>query len=385
MQLDVANAPFRAAHFARLRGVRLAWLLALGGCADADEAPPTQEVGDAGSDGSWAPTPGLPGDGDGAEGADGGPNDLCAWADAKPDARPAAVWFALDPALLLRQFREETETEDGRTNAEELRRLLLEPGGLVERYHETVAFGLAAHGQPLGLSSLECPGGDMVPAALNNLGPITTFYDSLGQGGGSSWREIGLAPWASLDAIAEAIAEQEPPRRNTVVMLVGTSLGGVCFDLTGSQPSLPVLEASVDGVVEAGASVSVLTFWVTLREDGTAATSNMEAKARGEALAQRGQGEAFAGFGGTELTDSLEQFVTDGARCDVTLEGELTGDVCRGEVILGDQLLDCDDVDGFRLRDPRTIELTGRACERLRTEPGVALSARFPCEVFEIF
>ena len=66
----------------------------------------------------------------------------------------------------------------------------------------------------------------------------------------------------------------------------------------------------------------------------------------------------------------------------VALDGTVTeGRECSGEVLLNGETLACDAADGWLLADPRTVELTGSACEQFRTSAS-QVHASFPCDVF---
>ncbi len=72
--------------------------------------------------------------------------------------------------------------------------------------------------------------------------------------------------------------------------------------------------------------------------------------------------------------------------CEVSLEGKVKdGEECSGDALLGDQKLVCNDTNGFKLKDPSTLELTGKACDDLRSKSGLAIRARFPCESFVLY
>ena len=69
--------------------------------------------------------------------------------------------------------------------------------------------------------------------------------------------------------------------------------------------------------------------------------------------------------------------------CQVFLNGEVTpGMECLGYVEVNGMDVPCNDPNGWKLIDERTIELQGAACENFIASPEVTLRAGFPCGVF---
>jgi|GEM_PF-5335283 len=71
--------------------------------------------------------------------------------------------------------------------------------------------------------------------------------------------------------------------------------------------------------------------------------------------------------------------------CEILLNGNFRGgDECQMTVQLNGETLDCKVDDGWRLKDPRTIEVTGEPCERYRADVNAELSVDIPCELIEL-
>ena len=84
-----------------------------------------------------------------------------------------------------------------------------------------------------------------------------------------------------------------------------------------------------------------------------------------------------------ELTNLLTQLVGGAVGCEVILNGTvITGSECTGFVEVNGIKLPCADDNGWRLKSPNTIELTGQACLDFMNDPTALLRADFPCEVF---
>lgn len=366
-----------SSSLARARALAPASLLALAfACACSSDPDSIVDRGTAGNQDSGS----QPGHGDGdafgnGDGDDGvmGDGDSCAWADARPVAKSPVVWLALDPQMLKKKFLGADGADDG-INADALRPVLFGPKGLVSRMEHFVRFGLSAYGMTAAFS--ECAQGTVVPAALDNASVIAAAYESF-----SMNDQFGApANWASLEAVATEIAKQNGSFRNAVLLITQTVEGALCPDQWGGD-SIPRVRAAVDALADKDATVSVVTFLnVHVPEQNPAAI------ARDAALAKAGGGKAFAGTDGDELIAAVQRFVEEGVSCEVALEGEVkAGEVCSGDVQLGDQKLACNDADGFKLKDASTLELTGKACDDLRSKSGLTIRARFPCESFVIY
>jgi hypothetical protein len=71
--------------------------------------------------------------------------------------------------------------------------------------------------------------------------------------------------------------------------------------------------------------------------------------------------------------------------CDVTLQGMVTpGQECTGTVTIGGAPVACNSPDGWKLKDPSTIEFDGASCQKLQNNPGAVVNASFPCGAFTI-
>jgi len=80
------------------------------------------------------------------------------------------------------------------------------------------------------------------------------------------------------------------------------------------------------------------------------------------------------------LIDAFGQII-DGARsCVFTLNGEVKeGSAESGKVVLDGETLGYGDPDGWKLNNPKEIELTGAACDKIQ-QGEHTLSVSFPCD-----
>jgi hypothetical protein len=126
--------------------------------------------------------------------------------------------------------------------------------------------------------------------------------------------------------------------------------------------------------------------WATVRGEGSSQGDYIAE--RDNALVKIGRTKKTYGDGtvtladllavGHELQAELSQLVS----CEVTLNGDVvSGDECRGTLSVDGKPLSCNRPDGWRLKDKRTLELTGNACSDLKQTPAAQIQADFPCGV----
>jgi len=84
-----------------------------------------------------------------------------------------------------------------------------------------------------------------------------------------------------------------------------------------------------------------------------------------------------------DLQTALQQVLTSSISCDIALQGTVAaGQECTGTVTVDGHVVACDDPNGWKLKDPGTIEFVGTACTSLQANPQAAVKATFPCASF---
>ena len=79
------------------------------------------------------------------------------------------------------------------------------------------------------------------------------------------------------------------------------------------------------------------------------------------------------------LSAALREIVGKENSCSVQLSSRVAlARACDGRVELNGEALQCGDPNGFELHDEVTVQLRGRACERIRTS-GAQLEIDYPC------
>jgi hypothetical protein len=298
-------------------------------------------------------------------------NDDCARVDARPQPRATAIWFVINPLSLNAQLISGDLAEDI-TNRDMLRDLLFDANGVVARLGDSLQFGAACH-YSRGVAGIGmCPEGSFVPAAHGNATELERLLEEAPFHQGTSW--------ASLDMIADEIERRSEPTADTVFVIQDASGDTQCaFQDVGAD----LQQQAVRRLASLGARVSAVSLLWQGGQAQHAAQRNAMARSVGMQIASLGNGEAFASDEAAVLRTAIEGAVQHAVSCQVRLEGKVkSGLECQGDVKLGGAALVCNDANGYRLVDASTLELTGEACERLRQDATVTLSASFPCNAF---
>jgi hypothetical protein len=83
-----------------------------------------------------------------------------------------------------------------------------------------------------------------------------------------------------------------------------------------------------------------------------------------------------------ELQSSVSALVGSARDCIFDLSADVRPELAQdGTVLLDDAPLGYNDPNGWRLVDPRTLEVTGTACELIKNETAQGLNISFPCGV----
>jgi hypothetical protein len=136
-------------------------------------------------------------------------------------------------------------------------------------------------------------------------------------------------------------------------------------------------EQAVIDVVTKGTANGMNMFVISLAGGDGQLQSHLEQVARATAT----QTPPFVPATQADLVATFEAII-GGATCQVSLNGMVVEDkACQGTVTLNGNTLACDSDDGWRLMDPRTVQLTGSACASFKATESQVI-ADFPCEAF---
>jgi hypothetical protein len=288
----------------------------------------------------------------------------------------------------------------GMTRWQSLRSALLDPAdGLIKRLETAVEFGMTLYDGSinpllavLGNSSSENPGcaemylfpkavGDCpqlieVAPAIMNFAPIDAAFPQT-ELGGSTPTDKALTHVMDQMTMA-AMAEPDPMNHpRYVILATDGEPNDICAMGVGGDGS--VNKMNVIAQVERGVMAGVKTYVISLAGDSMTLQMHLD-----QVAAAGGTGTmAFSPMTKDDLVATLGMIIGGAIGCQVFLNGEVTaGMECMGYVELNGKFITCNDPDGWRLLDSKTIELQGKACEEFMSSPDVVLNAGFPCGVF---
>lgn len=167
-----------------------------------------------------------------------------------------------------------------------------------------------------------------------------------------------------------------------VIVLVTDGEPALCGENIPSDPG----RAAVVLAAQHAFNQKIRTFVIAI------GAASPQAQAHFKSVANAGQGmDPTTGDAGAiepstpqQLVDALRQIVLDARTCTFTLNGQVqAGSEKLGTVSLNGKTVPFDDPgapdEGWRLKNPSTLELVGEACKTLKATPNATLSARFPC------
>jgi hypothetical protein len=326
--------------------------------------------------------------------------DGCASADAKPVRLTPTVWLVVDDSgieLVNSTTPGQTSFTYNSVLWTNTHDALMGMGGLVSSLQSSEQFGFvgcssgprqATLSNDGGFSQMGCPELTVVPAAPMNYAALAQAFPAAIPMNTS----FGANP-STYHGLRYAIDHVPSTGASAVVLVYGGYLETLCGDETELPASLvdpfrgSLASAANDTyaqqamivAAQAGAAKGVSIF------DINPGNVDANALATHQMIAQIGN----TGFGTftaqttTELQTALGQILTSIVSCDVALSGTVVaGQECQGMVDVDGTPVACDDPNGWKLKDPSTIELVGTACTNLKAHADDVVHARFPCRAF---
>jgi hypothetical protein len=227
---------------------------------------------------------------------------------------------------------------------------------VVSRLQSIVAFGMVLYSGPAG----NCPDLRMVDPALDNYNAINQVI--------SGYRPTAMPPRYTPTAQALQAAYDLQPSTAIPDRDLGQHFIILCTD--GNPNSCEAAQSPVvgfggdpppefDGPIQAvtdGTAQGIKTFIISLASDGQEYDQHLAQ------LAEIGNPGTppFSPESRDALVAKMEEIVGGALGCQVTLNGKVTpGEECSGQVSLNGQVLGCNNSNGWRLVDEKTIELQG--------------------------
>jgi len=282
------------------------------------------------------------------------------------------VWLVVDGSSSMDQ-----QFDGGRSRWAALRATLMDPGGVVASLQSAVRFGMviyAGGGDPASCVQLIS-----VEPALNNLSMLAAKYPNAPVANGTPTDKaldhvvtnLPVLNTGTLDAtdgpVYVVLATDGSPND----MCAGGGLGG------GRGGANAEVEQRVVDITTRGTKNGMNMFVISLAGSDTRLQSHLNTVA----AATVSKTPPYAPATQMELITAFQKIV-GGAGCLIQLNGQVAqGQECAGSVQLNSQSLKCNDTNGWKLVDPRTVQLMGNACEQFVGAQSI-VSANFPCDVF---
>jgi hypothetical protein len=336
------------------------------------QRPPGPSASGAGAAGNSL-VPAQPGFTAGAAGRSGAPvaggGNTCAEGTANATPVTPTVWLVVDGSSSMNQ-----QFEAAGTRWDTLRSTLMNPGGVVESLQSVARLGMVIYSGG-GLLSGECVELVTVEPALDNHAMIDAQYpqDPIGTGTPTD-RALDYVVTNLPVGNTGTSTPDEPVEPVYVVLATDGAPNDACGSLFGDTTGV---EQLVIDVTARGTQMGMEMFIISLAGGDAALQSHLQ----DVAAATSQQLPPFVPGTQAELVATFRDIV-GGATCQVALDGMVTpGQQCRGEVLLNGSPLNCDSDNGWRMSDPRTVQLTGEACTAFQADPS-QVHARFPCGAF---
>lgn len=245
-----------------------------------------------------------------------------------------------------------------------VREALVGTNGVVSQLQSSVVFGATLYtGNPT-----TCPALTSHPRAINNLDGIRTLLDD------NTW-ENETPTGESLAAVATAFPA--PPDGAPRVIVVATDGEPDTCAQPNPNPTPAAQQATIDAASAAFAA-GIQVFILSVGADVSNSHLQQVANAGVGQPITTGTAPFYRANNQAELSAAFDTIIGGVVSCQLTLDGEVSVDAGQdGTVTLGGTTLAYGT--DWVLVNGTTIELVGDACTRLQTEPGIALTAEFPC------
>ncbi|MBN1654129.1 MAG: VWA domain-containing protein [Deltaproteobacteria bacterium] len=272
------------------------------------------------------------------------------------------------------------------TRWDALRDALMGDNGLVLQYQALVRFGYEGYtGFPGDTTGLTCPDIDSVPYEINNYDTILPVYDASRptdfMSGAIGQTPTGEALKIIIDVLeAQFTATPDVLAGGPFVFILATDgEPDTCADPNndGSPEATQLVVQQVTRAKSLGVSTYVLSVGSETSDTHLQEVANAGIASNG---AQFWKADDDQG-----LQDAIAAIIGEALSCELEIQqGEIVDPLkaCeQGVVMLNNVQLPCSPVDGWQVVDSTHIELTGSACEILKSSPSVVLEASFPCGI----
>jgi hypothetical protein len=292
------------------------------------------------------------GGGGGGTSGTGGGDGTCASTDVNLDNQMPTV------LLLVDQSGSMNERFGGSDRWQTLRTSLMDPrDGIVNTLQGQVRFGLSLYSGLNGAAP--CPSLTNVVPALDNFAAIDTAYPKP-----TSAILDDTPTGESITAAAKLLAAVTEPGPKVIVL----ATDGEPDSCATPDPQTPEAKELAVKAAQDAFAMGVFTFYISVGSE----VSEQHATE----MANVGQGyprtdrmkRFYLANDQAALADAFKTIVNGVRTCSFQLNGTVTaGGEVDGTVTLDGMVLKLNDPNGWRLSSPSTIELTGSACEAIKS------------------
>jgi len=336
----------------------------------------------------------------GASGSGAPKADTCGMVDITNGRVTPKVWLVIDGSGSMADGLAGPMSTPSRWDA--LRQALMDKmGGVVPTLDPLVKFGMVMYDGPLGgfpgtTQTLpdggpatgmpptdECPRLVIVEPELNNFVKLDPAIPALAPGGSTPTHKAlaqvlthlpanTMVPDGSVDPTYVVLATDGAP--NDFCTMSDNPFGG------GGPGGGQAIQSEVVATTMKIAALGVPVYVISLAADDQQLSSHLAA------VAQAGgtMTPPFTPQSKDALVDTFRKIIGPEAGCTVKLTagfGVMQNVACMGSVELSGEKLECDSPNGWKLVDPKTIEITGTACDKFKKMTNARLTAFFPCEI----
>lgn len=297
-------------------------------------------------------------------------DEICAEGSATATRLHPQVILLLDGSSSMREGYGDT------TKWAAMRQALVNPNnGVVKTMESLIEFALVIYAGEYSNSGGECPvPGDVVPHAINNYNAIEAALPAESPGRRTPTGE-------ALDAVCRALPGINDEGNRPQYVILATDGEPNSCEGGGFQGS-PAYQSVIDAANRCCEN-GVTLYVVSLASVTPEFQAHLQQLANIGMCQQGGSAPVYSPQSPQQLSDDIGHLVGGALNCDVLINGTIVeGKECEGsDVRLGDQVLKCNDSNGWILAEPNLIRLQGQACEDFKNDPTKAVTATFPCEV----
>jgi hypothetical protein len=371
--------------------------------------------GTGGSTGGFGQQPGMiMGGASGTGQMPGAGADACAMANVHTNRETPVITFVIDGSgSMCAPF-------GGMTRWTALRTALLDPMmGLIYQLQASVYFGMLLYDGTIDFTALtmstdmspspacsgmylqdkaegDCPQLIGVPNDLNNAMAIDAAFPATELGGSTP---TDKAMKAAVDIMLMNISTNPdaPNHPQYIILATDGQPNDICVGGLGGDGSAQRM--GVISEVDRAAMAGIKTFVISTAGGDAMLEAHLDDVAK-HGDPTNANAHSFSPMDPAQLVTTLATLLGGAIGCDVVLDGMVTkGGECRGFVEWNGNKLPCcqqsdatmnwscndmlaNPADGWFLKDPRTVELTGATCTNFLITTDVSLRAGFPCDVF---